>query len=235
MTILEDEGASAAPYEDAPVALPRPRGPVSGWLLHRLRYPVHDIGPMPGLVDDPITGEDGPLALYLCYELHYLGLPDVDEAWEWEPSLLAARRELERAFEARLAELVGHPPVGLSAATTVAEVARIAHTEGGPSLSGFMAERGTVDQMRELAIHRSAYQLKEADPHTFGIPRLTGGAKAAMVEIQRGEYGNGDPAEVHATLFGETMRLLGLDDTYGAYLEVLPATTLATVNLASFF
>jgi hypothetical protein len=34
-----------------------------------------------------------------------------------------------------------------------------------------VAERGTLAQLREFAIHRSAYQLKEADPHTWAIPR----------------------------------------------------------------
>ena len=27
---------------------------------------------------------------------------------------------------------------------------------------------------REIAVHRSGYQLKEADPHTWAIPRLNG-------------------------------------------------------------
>ena len=38
---------------------------------------------------------DLALALYLCYELHYLGLPDVEETWEWEPSVLRERSRLE--------------------------------------------------------------------------------------------------------------------------------------------
>jgi Iron-containing redox enzyme len=54
-----------------------------------------------------------------------------------------------------------------------------------------VADRGTLAQLREFAIHRSAYQLKEADPHTWAIPRLTGAVKAAMVEIQADEYGDG--------------------------------------------
>jgi hypothetical protein len=84
-------------------------------------------------------------------------------------------------------------------------------------------------------MHRSAHQLKEADPHTFGIPRLTGEAKAAMVEIQYEEYRFGDAASMHSTLFGNTMNALGLDSSYRSYVEVLPSTTLATVNLVSMF
>jgi hypothetical protein len=89
--------------------------------------------------------------------------------------------------------------------------------------------------MREMAIHRSAYQLKEADPHTWGIPRLAGRSKAAMVAIQADEYGNGDASRMHASLFADTMTALDLDPTYGAYLDRLPGSTLATTNLISLF
>jgi hypothetical protein len=82
-------------------------------------------------------------------------------------------------------------------------------------------------------VHRSAYQLKEADPHSWAIPRLTGGPKAALLEVQADEYGGGRPDWIHAELFARAMRALGLDDTYGAYLEVIPGITLATVNLMS--
>src|SRR6478735_6145188 len=40
---------------------------------------------------------------------------------------------------------------------------------------------------------------------------------------------------MHAVLFAKTMRGLGLDDTYGAYLDAIPGITLATVNLMSGF
>ena len=29
-----------------------------------------------------------------------------------------------------------------------------------------------IEQLRELLVHRSIYQLKEADGHTFAIPRV---------------------------------------------------------------
>jgi hypothetical protein len=106
---------------------------------------------------------------------------------------------------------------------------------GGRSLSRYLAGPGTVGQMREFAVHRSAYQLKEADPHTWAIPRLTGKVKAAMVEIQADEYGAGVERDMHQNLFALTMNALDLDTRYGAYLDVLPATTLAPVNIISFF
>ena len=188
--------------------------------------------PFPSAVadDDPLTGDDFHLALYICYELHYRGFAEVDEPWEWEPSLLAMRRELEVAFESALrAEIPAATSIDVSA-----DLEALCRGDG-PSLSGFMLERGTQLHFEEFAIHRSAYQLKEADPHTWGIPRLVGGPKSAMVLIQADEYGDGVAGASHAELFAETMDALGLDSSYGAYLDRLPATTLATVNLVSLF
>ena len=185
------------------------------------------------MADDPLIGDDTQLFLYLCYELHYRGLAGVDAAWEWEPSLLWLRRSVETAFEAALLERVGAPPAywddvpgGLRA---------LIQTPPGPSLSAYFLERGTLEQFREFAIHRSGYQLKEADPHSWAIPRLWGPPKAALVEIQSDEYGGGRVGEAHADLFAATMAALGLVPTYGAYLDRLPGTTLATTNLISFF
>ena len=98
-----------------------------------------------------------------------------------------------------------------------------------------MERSGTFEQMREFVVHRSAYQLKEGDGHTFAIPRLAGAAKQALVHIQAGEYGTERPGqEMHATLFAATMTELGLDATPNAYVDLLPAATLATDNLVSY-
>jgi len=98
-----------------------------------------------------------------------------------------------------------------------------------------MATHGSTVELMEFVVHRSAYQLKEADPHTWGLPRLDGRAKSAMVEIQMDEYGLGEPGESHAELFARTMQHCGLDARYGRYLDSLPAATLATVNLVTMF
>jgi hypothetical protein len=218
-----------------PVRLPRARGPVSDQLLDHLRRPVHEVGQLPIGDADPLADDDLALALYLCYELHYLGLPDVDEAWEWEPTLLRERRRLEDDFERRLLQVAGEVPTIVSRDRAVEELQRLASGSDGPSLSGYIAEQGTLAEMREFAVHRSAYQLKEADPHTWGIPRLTGRAKAALVDIQQGEYGEGRPRDVHANLFAQVMEALGLDPTYGTYLDRIPGVTLSTCNLVSLF
>lgn len=185
-------------------------------------------------VDDAVANDDLHLALACCYELHYRSFGDVDAEWEWSPALLDLRGRLERAFVCGLVEEIG-PARALPARDVVPALEALAAAETGPSLSAWMLTTGTREQMRELCVHRSAYQLKEADPHTWAIPRLHGRAKTAMVEIQRDEYGAGDPGAVHARLFATTMRALGLDDAYGAYLAVIPGTTLATVNLVTMF
>jgi hypothetical protein len=206
---------------------------VSRHLLDHLVRPVHDLPAGPAPVDGPLDGEDSALALYLCYELHYRGLPGVDDAWEWEPSVLRLRQGLEQRFEAALVDQIGPVPVGLTPAAMREALLTLAGPSDAPSLSERIERTGTLEQVRELAIHRSAYQLKEADPHTWAIPRISGRAKAAMVAIQSDEYGDGVPADVHATMFADTMRALGLDDRYGAHLDRIPGVTLTTCNLIS--
>ena len=226
-----------APFAHHPSAgprLPQARGPLSGHLLHHLRRPPHPLPPPPAVRHaDPLADDDLQLTLYLCYELHYRGLAGVDERWEWDPSLLAFRQELEDEFERALTRVVETRPQG--GGPMAGLLWDLVNSATGPSLSAFVEEQGTLEQVRELAIHRSAYQLKEADPHTWAIPRLGGGAKAAMVEIQADEYGGGVAEEMHASLFAVTMAAVGLDPTYGAYLDRIPGVTLATVNLISLF
>jgi hypothetical protein len=225
----------AEPILAGPVPLPSARGPLSERLLAHLVRPVHDLAPLPEPDDDPLEGDDSALALHLCYELHYRGLPEVDEAWEWEPTLLRERRRLEQRFEHRLLELTGPVPIGLSPAGAADALRAVRDDSSAPSLSPRVAESGTLSEVRELAIHRSDYQLKEADPHTWAIPRLHGRAKAALVDIQTGEYGDGRADRLHAHLFATTMRALGLDSRYGAYRDRIPGLTVSTSNLMSLF
>ena len=56
-----------------------------------------------------------------------------------------------------------------------------------------------------------------------------------MVSIQYDEYGAGRAEDMHAEIFATTMRAFDLDPSYGAYLDVLPGTTLATDNLVTMF
>jgi hypothetical protein len=212
------------------LALPEPRGPLSAHVVEALDGPVRRLEEHPDVSGDALAGDDFHLALYLCYEVHYADAGDA--AWEWEPSLLEFRRGLEDAFEK---ELVTTLPPGRGEGTLPERLISLARSESGRSLSRYVESSASVEQVTELVVHRSAYHLKEADPHSWAIPRLTGAAKAALVEIQADEYGGGDAASMHSTLFAQTMRALGLDDSYGAYLSRLPGITLANVNLMSMF
>jgi pyrroloquinoline quinone (PQQ) biosynthesis protein C len=212
-----------------------PRGETTRALLTALQNPPHHLPPIP-LPDgpDPLADEALQLALYLCYELHYRGLPGVDERWEWSPSLLALRGALETQFEQALRDAAGaasEPPPAPDEFDVALRAIEAA--DDGPSLSRYVEREATLDQAKEFVIHRSAYQLKEADPHSWAIARLTGAPKAALVEIQADEYGGGRAERMHAQLFADAMAALGLDPRYGAYLDVIPAATLATVNLMS--
>jgi hypothetical protein len=225
-----------APVDPGP-PLPAARGPVSAWVLRRLcddgrlRRPARTFPPRLGGPGEALTGDDFHLALYLLYELHYRSFAGVADDLEWDPELIGFRRRLEQAFEAALREAV--PAHAVAPGDVPEAISAAIDGHAGWSLSRYLAEEGTLDELREFAVHRSAYQLKEADPHTWVLPRLDGEAKAAAVAIQVDEYGNGDASLMHSTLFADTMAALGLDTRYGAYLAGLPGTTLATTNLIS--
>jgi hypothetical protein len=216
--------------------LPDSRGELTELLLAALTRPVHPL-PLPEVAvpADPLGDDDLQLALYLCYELHYHGLPGVADEWEWEPSLLALRRDLESCFEAALRASVARAPVSPPPEDMDLALRAIADADDAPSLSRYLERRATLEQVLEFLAHRSAYQLKEADPHSWALPRLCGLPKAALVQIQADEYGGGVADRVHAKLFADTMDALGLDSRYGAYVDHIPGVTLATVNLMSLF
>jgi Iron-containing redox enzyme len=219
--------------------LPAPRGPLSEVLITRLRDPAPPHGDgialAAALVRDGALGEDFQLSLYVLYELHYRGFAAVDPRWEWQPALIALRSELEADFEATLRERLPTGEVPANPAALGGAIVALIEADDGPQLSPYMERSADLDQFREFLIHRSAYQLKEADPHSWAIPRLDGPAKAALVEVQADEYGGGRPDRVHSTLFAKSMRALDLDPAYGAYVDRIPAVTLATVNLMSLF
>jgi hypothetical protein len=219
--------------------IPPARGRLSAWLTAVLHQdPEADTAvsapPLPGERPAAWHDADLQLALWCCYELHYRGFEDVDEKWEWHPAVTAFHGMLERQWVGALRGLAGtHDTV--PAGELPGALRALTSAGGGPDLAGYLARKASREQFAEFAVHRSVYQLKEADPHSFGIPRLDGAVKAALVEIQADEYGGGRPERMHAELFRATMRWLGLDDGYGYYVPAVPAVTLAVSNLMSLF
>jgi hypothetical protein len=181
----------------------------------------------------PLDDDDLQLALYLCYELHYRSFDGVDPGWEWNPALLGVRAVLEAAFFGALGQYVDRERV--EPEEVGERLFALEAADQGPSLSRKLETGADLEQFREFVVHRSLYQLKEADPHSWAIPRLAGAPKAALLEVQGDEYGGGKAERMHSALFAKTMRALDLDDGENAYLELVPAATLASVNVMSAF
>jgi len=226
---------------DGPAPLPAPRGDVSAALLDALvRNPGHSLDlrhlGWSGDDADACADEDLQLSLWLAYELHYRGLAGVDERWEWHPELLWARARWEDRLLAGLQLAVPPTEPGPDPVADVVEgLVALAEADGGPSMSKYVVRDATVDQLREFLVHRSLYHLKEADPHSWAIPRLSGAAKGALVTIQADEYGGGVPAAMHAQLYRTLLASWGLETAYGAYLDQVPGVTLLGTNVISLF
>lgn len=210
--------------------LPTARGRLSAGVADALRCAAA-VPP----ADHCESEEDLQLSLWMLYELHYRGFDEVAETWEWDPDLLALRRELERHFEAsvrsRTAELVGQAG---EHEDLVAALEHITRTDL-PSLSGFLHRQATAEQYREFLIARSVYHLKESDPQAWAVPRLSGAPKVALAELQYDEFGAGRPSRLHQQLFADALTDAGLDPAYGAQVDLAPAPVLAVNNVMSLF
>lgn len=225
MTSTQTIGERTAP----PPQLPPPRGELSEAVTAFL---VAERRRLPGareMADADPLGEDMQLALHLAYELHYRGFAGVPDDMEWDPELLRLRGAMEHRFEQTLRDRCGRfgsVAEGFEAILTV--------PADGTGVSRFLLRQGTLDHLREYAVLRSVYQLREADPHLWVVPRLSGRAKAAMMAVQYDEFGCGRAERMHARLYADLMRELGLDSSYGGYLDLVGPEALATVNLMSF-
>ena len=222
--------------------LPMARGPLSTGVIETLAGsggPGVDVllRQVAGLCGDTdvLTDEDLHLALWVLYELHYAGFDGVDPDREWDPDLLRLRAALEQPVEAELRRRAQpHVEATSSADGDLAErLFELSAGFDGPSVARFLHREATLEQVAEFLVHRSVYQLKESDPYSWVIPRITGKPKAALVELQYDEYGGGRADRLHATMFGDSMEAAGLDRTYGAYLDRVPGYTLANNNVMS--
>jgi hypothetical protein len=210
--------------------LPEPRGQLSGQLVRALR----DGAPVTGTTTS--GEEDLQLSLWVLYELHYRGFDEVDDRREWDPALIALRVGLEEQFEADLRAACA-PVVALAGDSdwVPTQLEAITAYDNGTSLPRFLQREATTDQYLEFLVQRSIYHLKESDPHAFVVPRLGGAAKVALAELQYDEFGGGRPEALHAQLYADALEESGLDPTYGAYIDRVPAYALAVNNAMSLF
>jgi heme oxygenase-like protein len=215
----------------APV-LPDPRGPLSAAVIAALRRDPPPADRLPVEEAEPADpyGEDLTLALQVCYELHYRGFRSVRPDWEWQPDLLRFRAALERTFLRAL-----HSDVDGGDDVAAALEPLLVEPVPGAGISHRLRDNGTLEQVREYFVHRSIYHLKEADPHAWVIPRLSGQAKASLVAVEFDEFGGGRGERMHARLFADLLAAAGLDPGYLHYLDVVPAPAIATVNMMSLF
>jgi hypothetical protein len=216
--------------------LPSACGPVSELLVDLLTGARAE-APASVVHDRPVVFDrDVQLALWIAYELAYRGFEDVDPAREWDLQVLRLRAEIERRFEAelraatreRLATVPDDGPLGDLLLDLVA-------ADDGPSLAAYLRREATTEQMLDFLRERSVQQLKESDPQSFLLPRLEGAAKVALAEIQYDEYGAGRPENLHQTLYARTLEAVGLDPTYGAYVDQISGVSLASANVMSLF
>jgi len=209
--------------------VPKARGGLSARVFAELRSGVLE----PSLCSaEPDSDADAHLVLWTLYEQHYRGFEDVDPRLEWHPTLIGLRGALEEWFTDLL---VGRyrPP----ARTDPFAESFFAYVEDhdGPSVATFVQREADREQVLELLRVRSLYQLHEADPTTWAIPRLPVRPQVALMALQFDEYGSGSPHRQHAHLFARGMDACHLDPAYGAYVDDAPAEALAQNNAMSMF
>jgi hypothetical protein len=216
---------------------PKPRGALSEWTFGLLRNLPERASWQSTTAPAADSLEDETVTLWTLHELSYGGFEDVDGRAEWEPVLLAVRRDLEDELEARLRERWADAGSReLPGADEVPDaLAALVEQDDGPSLADLVRRGADGDQVLELLRQRSVYHLKESDPVAWVVPRLPVRAKAALMELQYDEYGDGNPNRLHSHLFARGLSAVGLRPEYGAYVDDALAETLEMNNVVSMF
>jgi hypothetical protein len=234
--LRRSEGYGASMNQQLRTRLPTPRGPVSHQVAQTLaQTDVGDV-PVPPPSGAVLTDGDAQLALWMLYELSYRGFESVADDREWDPDLIRVRRDLEDRFECELREAAAPLVVTVADLDDVGDqILAMAQRAPGVSLSSYLRRDATREQIIDFLRERSVQQLKESDPQSFLLPRLEGSVKVALAEIQYDEYGAGDPARLHQSMFAEALGAAGLDPAYGAYVDDVSAVSLASANVMSLF
>ncbi|WKN49697.1 iron-containing redox enzyme family protein [Nocardioides sp. Arc9.136] len=211
--------------------LPKARGTLSEQLFAALREEPGTPVPLDAAVAD--DAEDRAIALWASYELHYRGFEDVDDRWEWSPDVLRVRAGLEELLELELRERYAvHQPGRTD--DLAKDLFDYVAGHDGPSMARYVQTDATEAQVLELLRQKSVYHLKEADPSAWVVPRLPTGPKAALMELQFDEYGDGNPARLHQHLFERGLEAAGLRSEYGAYVDEATLAVLEANNVQSF-
>ena len=210
---------------------PKARGALSAALFETMRS-----GDPQVVEQTPESAEDAAIALWALFELHYRGFDDVDDELEWHPALLTVRHRLASDLERRLRERwEPYAVTGRSAAEIGTELFAYIEGHDGPSVARAVHTTAEAEQVLDLLRWRSVYHLKEADPTAWVVPRLGARPKAALMELQFDEYGDGDPNRLHSHLFARGLEAIGLRAEYGAYVDDAITENLEMNNAGSMF
>ncbi len=154
--------------------LPPPRGPLSAGLNDRLTGIDDRHGTLQARASDqPFADDDLQLALWVAYELQYRGFDNVNPDRQWDPDIIAFRTQLERPW---IDWLEADCRIRPSDQPVAEQLRALIDADDGPRLASYLRRHATKEQIRQFVVNRSVYQLKEADPHSFAIPRLDGAA-----------------------------------------------------------
>jgi hypothetical protein len=175
----------------------------------------------------PASDSDLQLALDVCYELHFLSFRGVDPRWEWDSELLELRSAMEAAFLGEIGIELGPAP-DVNPDRMAAELRSLRPHPETLELTSWIEQRADLDQLREALIHRSPEALRTPDPYLLSIPRLRRTEWEALDAIETSE-------RPRQELFACALHSFGLDARRGAYRDLLPGETLATLNLLSMF
>lgn len=214
-------------YRGVVTALPKPRGRLSERVVARLA----DQPALNSTFPDAESEDDAALALWVLHELCYGGFEDVEDDAERDLDLLKVRFALEDDLEQSIRSRWPGPPDVDLADGFFDWIA----SHDGPSLARYVRAEATEEQLLDLIRVRSIYHLKEADPTSWVVPRLSAGAKAGLVELQYDEYGAGDPDRLHHAMWARGMDAYGLDPRPGRYVDEAPTEILEQNNALSMF
>lgn len=208
--------------------IPTPRGAFTETLFRTLQ--AGDVRPAQSMAGSA-RPDDAALALWTLHQLHYRGVEGVDDAAEWDPDVLRLRQRLEHDLERRLRARHTPTHTGSFVDTALAWI----DAQDGRSLAAHVHRHADRAQVLDLLRVRSIYHLKESDAVAWLVPRLGVRAKAALMELQFDEYGDGDPNRLHHELFARGLAASGLDPSYEAHIDVAPMAVLEQNNAVSMF
>lgn len=224
MTVLVEEAPTLVrvpPTLRALPELPAPRGPISQGVVDFVTGGGCEVVDASSGVAGQPHDDDFHAALWALNVLQVADFRDV------EPDRVASLRMrtlhwyLEQTFESQLRRFVPPQPVDDLLGHLQSIIDRPGSTRGSSPLA-----------VRNRFLAKAPYGGWEADPHTMALARIEDPLKAALADIQAGEYGVGH-ATTHAEIYRSCIAALGMSITEA--VAAAPACSLAFANATWLF